>query len=64
MRIAPLALLLVAPLVGAAAPRSGEHVPAWVEAMVSTVADDGRFELRLTCVPEGRTNGPHVLRWR
>ena len=62
MRIAPLALLLAAPLAGAPALRTGEHVPAWVEAVASTVADDGRFELRLTCVPEGKTKGPHVLR--
>ena len=62
MRIAPLALLLAVPLAGAPALRTGEHVPAWIEAAASPVADDGRFHLRLTCVPEGKTSGPHVLR--
>lgn len=39
-----------------------EPIHAWVEAAASTVADDGTFSLRLTCVPEKKAQVQYSLR--
>lgn len=39
-----------------------EAIPAWVEAIASTVADDGTFTLRLTCVPKEKLQTHYALR--
>lgn len=52
-------VLFLSPATAAA---SQEPIPAWVEAVASTVADDGSFTLRVTCVPESKTPGPYGLR--
>ncbi|MFT7168935.1 MAG: hypothetical protein ACI80K_002069 [Paracoccaceae bacterium] len=64
MRVLPLLLpsLVAALALGFSSDPRQEPIPVWIDGVASTISSDGKFELRLACIPEENFKVGYQLR--